>query len=494
MPTNILQDTTQNKPDADFTKANFTAVISDLHLCEAEPVNLKYPLWKKFKTRQFFFDDVFEGFLKHCEDLAKAQPIELILNGDIFDFDSVMALPDEPVYRISWLEQRRGLLPIEERSRFKISVILADHPEWVRALREFILRGHRAVFVIGNHDIELHFPEVQNEIRKALNLPNDFKDQVRFVEWFYISNQDTLIEHGNQYDPYCVCEDPINPFIRGYNYISIKMPFGNLASRYLTNGMGFFNPHVDSNYIMNIPEYIKFFLKYMLKAQPGLILTWFWSSVVTLGHAFKERFYTPIRNPLKIEDRVAEIAKKSNAEPRMVREMKELFVDSASSDPILLARELWLDRAFIIFIGFYLIFQLMVLMRSVWDLSFFWAFIPLFVLLPFFMFYSKSIVSLVSGYKEPDDRILAMTSAITRVQRIVYGHTHHARHEVIGAVEHLNSGCWSAAFLDVECTKPIDQKTFVWISPNEQGHRQAELLKYEDGASTLVYATQKAAT
>ncbi len=87
-----------------------------------------------------------------------------------------------------------------------------------------------------------------------------------------------------------------------------------------------------------------------------------------------------------------------------------------------------------------------------------------------------------------------MASAITRVQRIVYGHTHHARHEVIGAVEHLNSGCWSPAFLDVECTKPIDQKTFVWISPTDQGARQAELLRFIDGKSIPVYGAQKAAT
>ncbi|MBO9665738.1 MAG: hypothetical protein J7501_02870, partial [Bdellovibrio sp.] len=117
---------------------------------------------------------------------------------------------------------------------------------------------------------------------------------------------------------------------------------------------------------------------------------------------------------------------------------------------------------------------------------FFWAFIPLFLLLPFFLFYSKSITSLVSSYKEPDDRVLAMASAITKVNRIVYGHTHHTRHEIIGSVEHLNSGCWSPAFLDVECTKPIDQKTFVWISPAENNSRQAELCKFVDGKSEVV--------
>ncbi len=470
----------------DFRSAKYTAVISDLHLCEAQAINPQFPLWKKYKTREFFFDDAFTTFLKHIEEKAKGESIELVLNGDIFDFDSVMSIPEQPTFYVNWLEKRRGLSPKAEKSRYKIQVILKDHIEFVQSLRAFIMRGHRAVFVIGNHDLELHYPDVQQEILHNLNLPDNKKSEVRFVEWFYISNQDTLIEHGNQYDPYCMCEDPVNPFMRGYNYVTLKLPFGNLACRYIMNGMGFFNPHVDSNYIMSMRQYAMFFFKYIWRAQPELVLTWFWGSIATLYFSFVDRLSAPIRNPLSIEDRVEEISEKSNADPRMVREMKELFVAPAASKPILLARELWLDRAFFIMIAFFLIFQLFVFVRSVYDVSFFWAFIPLFILLPFFLFYTKSVTSMVSSYKEPDDRILAMTSAITKVKRVIYGHTHHTRHEIIGSVEHLNSGCWSPAFLDVECTQPIDQKTFVWLSPNEGSNRQAELFKYLDGRSEIL--------
>ena len=38
--------------EVDFTKANFTAIVSDLHLCEAEPVDPDFPLWKKPETFQ----------------------------------------------------------------------------------------------------------------------------------------------------------------------------------------------------------------------------------------------------------------------------------------------------------------------------------------------------------------------------------------------------------------------------------------------------------
>src|SRR5437868_2489002 len=110
-----------------FKSAKYTAIISDLHLCEAEPINPKYPLWKKFKTKQFFFDDIFTTFLQEIEGKAKGTPVELILNGDIFDFDSVLRLPEEAIFSISRLEKKRGLFPREERSCFKIKVILEDH-------------------------------------------------------------------------------------------------------------------------------------------------------------------------------------------------------------------------------------------------------------------------------------------------------------------------------------------------------------------------------
>ncbi|MES3037395.1 MAG: metallophosphoesterase [Bdellovibrionota bacterium] len=465
---------------ADFSTSHHTAIISDLHLCEAEPVNPKFKLWKKYKTREFFFDDIFAQFLEEIQKKAQASEngakVELILNGDIFDFDSVTRLPEDPVFRVSWLEKKRGLFPQEERSLFKISVILDDHAEFMDALRNFILKGNRVIFVIGNHDLEVHYPAVQAEIRNRLNLDPQWQDSIRFVEWFYVSNHDTLIEHGNQYDPYCLCEDPIHPFSKGYNYIYMKLPFGNLACRFIMNGMGFFNPHVDSNYIMTMREYITTFLRYMIRAQPFLLLTWLTGSVMTLVLSFKDRLAAPIKNPLKLEDRIQEIAEKSNTEPRVVREMQELFVPPATSRPLLVFRELWLDRAFIVLIAFFLIYQVFSALKIWFGISLFWGFIPLFLFLPFFLFYSKSIQSLVSGYKEPEDRILALTSAITRVNRVVYGHTHKVRHELIGAVEHLNPGCWSPAFLDIECTKPIDQKHYVWICPDESGLRKAELI------------------
>jgi UDP-2,3-diacylglucosamine pyrophosphatase LpxH len=464
----------------------FTAVISDLHLCEAEPVNPDIPLWKKFKTKEFFFDDIFADFLTEIEEKAKLKSselncdhhVELVLNGDIFDFDSVTKLPEDPPYKITWLEKSRGLFPEEPKSVFKIQCILEDHHHFVDALSHFIKKGNSVVFIVGNHDVELLFHKVQEEIVRSLNLCANDKERVRFCQWFYISNKDTLIEHGHQYDPYCVVQNPIHPLVRQFNRVELRVPFGNLASRYMINGMGFFNPHVDSNYIMSIKEYVVFFFKYMAKAQPLLMWTWLWSANATFFKAFADRLLPPMKDPLTTEPLIEDIAKKANATPRMVRELNEVKVHPASSNPFLLAKELWLDRAFLIFAAFLIVFQIFTIIKLNYDISFFWMFIPLALCIPFFMFYTNSFRSAVHSYKEPKEKILNLCSFICGVSRIIYGHTHIIRHEYIGLVEHLNPGTWSPAFEDVECTKMYSKRMYCWLEPTaKEGHREASLIE-----------------
>jgi hypothetical protein len=278
--------------------------------------------------------------------------------------------------------------------------------------------------------------------------------------------------------------DPINPFVLQYNKLEIRLPFGNIASRYMINGMGFFNPHADTNYIMSVTEYLNFFIKYMARAQPLLIWTWFWGAFLTLTRSVSDTLLPAIRDPLRTEDRIEDIARKSNGTTRMVRELRELFAHPATQRPVIVARELWLDRAFLILIGLLALFQIFLMIKQVYELSFFWMFIPVLLLVPFFLFYSRTIKSNVTQFKEPQDDILAMTGAITKTNRVVYGHTHIIRHEVIGAIEHLNPGSWSPAFLDVECTKPIGHKAFVWIQPGAEGTRESRVFHFTERGST----------
>jgi UDP-2,3-diacylglucosamine pyrophosphatase LpxH len=251
----------------------------------------------------------------------------------------------------------------------------------------------------------------------------------------------------------------------------------------MINGMGFFNPHVETNYILSVSEYVRFFIKYMARAQPFLIWTWFWGAIATLWQSLRDTLRPALKNPLRTEDRIEEIARSANASSRMVRELKELFVSPATTNPWIVAQELWLDRAGFILLGLFVLFQVFVVIKQLYALSFFWMFIPAFLLVPFFLFYSRSIRSNVLTFKEPQDRILALSARITQTKRVVYGHTHIIRHEIIGAVEHLNPGSWSPGFLDVECKKPVEQRAFVWLEPNSEGEREARVFMF-DGEKT----------
>ena len=359
-----------------------TIVASDLHLTDAELGQPGRSLWKRYKRPKYFIDQSFKRMLQFVQSKIGSEPAELVLNGDIFDFDSVMRLPLYPGFPVSGLEKKRGLFPEEEKSRFKMEVILNDHGEWVKAVRDFVRAGHSIVFIIGNHDIELHWPTVQKEVLKAFDLSEEEKKRVRFCDWFYISNGDTAIEHGNQYDDYCVTLNPIHPFIKVNKRICVRLPFGNITGRYMVNGMGLFNPHVESSFLMTFPEYIKFFYKYALRIQPFLWWSWLWSAVVSFWMSLRDGFSPSMRDPLFIEERVSQIAQASNTTPQVVRTMNELKVHSAIFNPLKIFRELWLDRAFLfVFIAFlsfemYAVIHLIVPISWLWFVLFFVLFVP----------------------------------------------------------------------------------------------------------------------
>lgn len=453
----------------DFSKAEHTLVVSDLHLADAEPPHPHNPLWKRFKRPKLFIDRDFKKFLEYVTGESKGS-FELILNGDIFDFDSVMAIPPNPPFKVSWIEGMRGLASEEEKSKFKIQTILHDHAVWVESLREFLMKGNRMIFVIGNHDMELHWPAVQQAIIDALDLPDQFKGHVRFCEWFYLSNGDTLVEHGNQYDEYCVCANPIHPLVKKGSRALVRLPFGNLAGKFMTNGMGLFNPHVDSSYIKSsFKEYMVFFYKYMLRVQPFIIWTWFWSAMVTVIHSVSEGLLPALKDPLTVENRVQGIADRANSTPRVVRSLRELHAHPAFFNPYKILKELWLDRALILLAILFASFWFFSALNVFINVSFWWFVIPAVLLMPSFVFYAKSVTSEVYTTQTAALKQIGLSAQITQVSRVVLGHTHRQHHIWIDGIEVVNTGTWSPAYYDVECTQPYGKKCFAWIQPNESG-------------------------
>lgn len=465
---------------SEATSPRHTIVLSDIHIADAEPPHPGNPLWKRFKRPKLFVDRTFKRFLEYLRGTIK-EPFEVVLNGDIFDFDSVMALPKHKIFPITWLEKSRGLASEEAKSRYKMRVILSDHSLFVEALREHVLAGNHVVFIIGNHDVELHWPSVQEEVMRCLELPDDHRSHVRFCEWFYLAGNDTLIEHGNQYDDYCLCHDPIHPLIKKGSRVLVRLPFGNLAGKFMLNGIGLMNPHVDTSFIKPVREYIVFFYRYVLRTQPFILWTWFWGAVTTLLVSLTEGFLPPLKDPLTVESRVEDIARRSNATPQMVRSLRELHVHPAVFDPLKIMRELWLDRAFLLVLILFASFEVFSTLNLFAEFSTFWFFLPLMAFLPIFIFYARSVQSEISKVNRSVFESAALSSRIAGVRRVIHGHTHKERHSWLDQVEVINTGTWSAAYKDVECTQPLGRKCFAWIQPKPDGSgRMGELYEWKD--------------
>ena len=461
-----------------------TIVVSDLHLSEAQSIDERRPWWMAYKLRKFFVDEDFMRLLAHIESEAKG-PVELVLNGDIFDFDSVTQLPSDPQGRVDWLARLRGLAAEEWMSLFKIDCILRDHEPCFAALGAFARRGHRVVFIIGNHDVELHWPSVQKQIRVAMGLapePLIDAEPVVFCAWFYLSEGDTYISHGHQYDRNCVDKSPIHPLISVRGRPQVRIPFGDIACRYLLNGMGYFNPHAAENYIMSGGQYVRFFLRYVLATQPLLPWSWAWGAIVTFLVTLRSHWRPSMRDPLLIEQRVEAIARNAQVKPAVVRQLNELNVPSAASNPFAILRELWLDRGLLFLAIIYTAWQLVLTVNIATRISPWWGFAPFAAFMPAFVAYSSSVNPTVFRRPLLTRRRAELIHAITGASRVVFGHTHRPERCQIGPMGYFNGGFWSPAFREPQCLERMGTQTFVWIRPESEGSvRTAALLEWPPG-------------
>src|SRR5690606_24144179 len=118
-------------------------VCSDLHvgagrLLEDGRLNL---------LEEFYFDDKFSEFLNYYSTGAFADAeVELILNGDIFNFL-------QTDYKGHFLTCITESITLDQIRR-----MVTGHPVFFRALRDFAAKGHEITFVVGNHDQGMLWP------------------------------------------------------------------------------------------------------------------------------------------------------------------------------------------------------------------------------------------------------------------------------------------------------------------------------------------------
>ena len=233
-------------------------VISDLHLSEG-----RNPSTGKISpTEDFFFDEEFSRFLTYLNS-RKPGDVHLVINGDLFDFLQVRVCPQDfqaSAYLASLDEREKryvckyGAKTDETASVFKLGEIYQGHPRFFTALNDFLSAGNKLTVVIGNHDIELSWGQVQNRFKTLVTSRTsktaadggtadcmvDFAPLIHFDQKYKV-----YIEHGHQYESLNSFRYPLHPVLPRKK-TEINLPFGSLFVRYLLNKVEQMNPFADN--------------------------------------------------------------------------------------------------------------------------------------------------------------------------------------------------------------------------------------------------------
>jgi UDP-2,3-diacylglucosamine pyrophosphatase LpxH len=401
-------------------------VLSDLHLCDVEE---HADGWKAYKSAAYLFDDELE---KLFERYLAATPVGvepiLVLNGDLFDFDLVDAVPNPAPWPVSRSERKRGLDPTPEKSVWKLERMLSHHPKFVQALASYLCRGHRLVYVLGNHDRELHFEEVRAAFLTVLHAAaqasgGTFSDEsVRIEPWFYYEPGELYVEHGNQYDPYNSFRYLLSPIIETEGARALALPMGNLSNRLLLTRMGFFNPH-SSDYILNVYRYVLHWIRYYAWSRRSILPLWLFGSFSIMARLLGLRRRLR-REPPAHRAALHEVAARSGLDVSTVEALAKLHRPPISGRLYRIMRELWLDRVF------------MALAMTTGTVALALLAIPLWLKLmvplcgfPLLYFIYEYLVQgeTISTFEHRLPECARAIAALLPVQVVTFGHTHNPR-------------------------------------------------------------------
>ncbi len=331
---------------------NCYLIVSDFHLADIEDHADK---WMYYKSSRFVFDEEFRQLVQEFTTQGEGgDRLTLVLNGDIFDFDVITAVPDNDPWPISASERKRGLNPTEEKSVWKLELVLSQHPIFVDTLADFVRSGHRLVYVMGNHDREFHFPRVQQALVDALEEraraqgSSLARGTLRFEEWFYYVPDEIFAEHGNQYDYYTSFRYLLSPTVEVKGEQRLALPMGNLSNRYLMTRMGYFNPHA-SDFILNVYNYVFHWLRYYAFTRRNLFFSWLFGSLLVIVRLFKIKRKLKVTPPKQTE-RLGQIARQYDLSLEEVQALGQLHRPPITQKFYRLVRELWIDRLIIAFI------------------------------------------------------------------------------------------------------------------------------------------------
>lgn len=132
----------------------------------------------------------------------------------------------------------------ESEALARLGHIVAQHPEFIDALRKFAVRGTNRVYIVpGNHDAALLFPTVRAYLQEKFS-----GARVQVIERGYWLSEDGTIyaDHGHQFDEVNEFADWPNPFVQKNGVAYLRKPWGeNMVQQFYNQYEGIF-PIVDN--------------------------------------------------------------------------------------------------------------------------------------------------------------------------------------------------------------------------------------------------------
>ena len=190
-------------------------VFSDVHL--GSDVNDVSP---RGRHRPAQLDDDLGALLDHyrvTKSLSPSGDWHLVVAGDFIDFVGMLVdARDEPLPP-SAISDDPGLGSADTMALRKLARAVDRHPLVFLAMGRFLAAGHSITFIIGNHDLELHWPVVQRALREAVASSVTAIERKRALERvqiepiFFWAEGSLFVEHGHRYDPCCVGAAPLAP-------------------------------------------------------------------------------------------------------------------------------------------------------------------------------------------------------------------------------------------------------------------------------------------
>ena len=435
-------------------------VLSDVHLSQAHPDDPADPLWMRYRRREHHPDQDFSELIDHLLARHGADPIELVFNGDVFDFDT------------PWVKDGTSSFdefpPTESGCAEHVRLILADHPLFFGAAAKLLGQGHRVTFLSGNHDVELYWPAVrraiENElVRLALDggeagaspaLEEELRSRVRFRSWFHVTEDRIYFEHGSQYDIHNGVRNAALPLTR--DGARIHPVLGKLAFRRTGARMGYFNPYYEETFYMGLFGYLGHFARFYARSHRHICRTWLTGSLTTVAEILLHRHY---------DDRMAEGRAVVRAElgahitDEAIDATHALRARLAEETMIPVLRELWVDRVAMTLAGLFIagVVAAAAGLRA--------ALIAAGVEIALFVLYE--IVTPkpdIRTYDSAPPSVLRLLD-IHGVRAICMGHTHRPFARFLPEGLYANSGSWCPAFEDQLCTRPVlEARPVLWIT------------------------------